>query len=506
MTFYAAGPPLPGRRQSKQEKSEQVSRLNVGKQSNLPGARPHVQGGGKRLTPEKADAPLPPIPPEEPKSTEAANLIHVPTILRPGVRRANHATAPHSLAVSDVMTPMPGSRPPGHHSPPKGGSPTQGALSLGHPQPVCKLNGQDRKHSLAPFNDGYKPPVMSNNGSYIIDSRRSSPHSLPINAPAFPSSPSTSHQHAPEMLRSSDRRSSGGSSDSSRPSSRHASHYTPTPPYIEPSVPVQNGSTMHHHPHPPAAVHHEIHSPIAYHRDYSPPSNSYRHDHGPPPAPTTNPSPRRPSDYNFEPPISDSTPVLSFPTPQIVVGAIPTDTAVPTTFPNYTAPLQPAPSAQIQPLQLPTAPLHAHDGRYSPAHPPTYLPPATPAYLPPPNASPQPPYQYNYPPPSQPTSPFYRPAEGPGPDPHLIARYSTPLPLPADEQRNSFEPRAQPPTPPSTNNTHLPDNAGPKPNAKRVKTQEELDAELARQLDAELNLDVMPLRRDSEGLHIPGEF
>ncbi|KAK7454428.1 hypothetical protein VKT23_011184 [Stygiomarasmius scandens] len=156
------------------------------------------------------------------------------------------------------------------------------------------------------------------------------------------------------------------------------------------------------------------------------------------------------------------------------------------------------------------------------------LPTASYDYSPPPNHY-QPPYQTPTPAPSHhhyrtssyPTSPPSIPSSTANlPDPYLLARYQSPLPLPPGAEPYPTPPQVQPqppryhqnentlpiprPTSTSPSRSHTPIDESrlrqlrqAEEEAKRRKAQEERDLELARQLDEQLSRDPPPPRHDS---------
>jgi len=284
---------------------------------------------------------------------------------------------------------------------------------------------------------------------------------------------------------------------------------------------------------------------------HSPPSNGGRHDssYTPPRVgyspPRTSYSPPRQPKIEHNPYVSDPAPSSNpvsgyFPSPQIVVdstapGPAPAPYNLFTTPSGYSPPQPPAQT----PHPVSTYPGGPSFPSASPQSPPNFSPPQStssvypppqPTYPPPQSGYPQP--QSNYTPPPQPgypvqsppqfpphqstypthhqsTYPTYghtSPAPGPGqrpffgsgregsigelPDPALMQRYSSPLPLPA----NGKPPRSSSPFPvPSVSPPH-PSVSTYSPSAEyerelhRRREQEERDAELARRLDLELNL------------------
>lgn len=118
-----------------------------------------------------------------------------------------------------------------------------------------------------------------------------------------------------------------------------------------------------------------------------------------------------------------------------------------------------------------------------------------------------------------PPEPAYQQPESELPDPYLLARYQSPLPLPPGATRPSQSTTA--PTPASAPAPARRDPAAEaaeirrqavlaeEREAQKRKEQEEADAELARQLDQELNLGDVEEERSlgrSGSAHMPGEW
>ena len=269
---------------------------------------------------------------------------------------------------------------------------------------------------------------------------------------------------------------------------------------------------------------HVGHSPP--HVGHSPP----RLSHSPPRQPTLEPNP-----YVSDP-VPPSNPASGFfPSPHIVVDSTPPDSTSWNAFrrvSNYSPPQprQPSPPTSTYPggpsfpSALPQHPLPFHPQQptsspYPPPQPnfsppqPGYPQPQSP--YPPPlqqgypvQAPPQfPPHQSTYPPQHQDTSPTYgytSPTSGPGQrpffgrgdsigelsDPALTQRYSSPLPLPNDTGpwRSSSPFPVPSVSPPHPSASPYSPSAEYERELQRKREQEERDAELARQLDFELNL------------------
>lgn len=308
--------------------------------------------------------------------------------------------------------------------------------------------------------------------------------------------------------------------------SRPPSSLFPARPPTSPAHQPNNASPFNipgqYPPTPPGHKHSFSHSPP--HPGHSPPMPSHSH------------SPPRQSKPEHNPYVSDPAPPSNqgssfFPSPQILVDSTPPDPAPWNPFgsgSNYNPPQLVAQPGQpmstfpggptfpsVSPQQPPPG-IHPTQQR-SPTYPPpqspfsppqpgysppqsTYQPPSQPGY-------PFPPHQSTYPGQHQGTYPTYghtSPAPGPGQrpffgregsigevaDPALMQRYSSPLPLPYDTNSG----RSTSPFPvPSVSPSHS--TTGPySPSAEyerelqRRREQEERDAELARQLDHELNL------------------
>ena len=284
--------------------------------------------------------------------------------------------------------------------------------------------------------------------------------------------------------------------------------------------------------------HSRLSSGSGYSSSYSPPHPG----HSPP---RLSHSPPRRSTLEHNPYVSDPAPPANqgsgyFPSPQIVVGSAPPDPASWNPFGSGSgySPPQPPPQASKPPSPpIPTYPGGPSFPSAPPQHPPPFhspqstsphYPPQQSAFSPPQSGYPQP--QSTYTQPSQPGYPvqappqfpshqsmypaqhqsayptygYTSPTQGPGqrpffgredsvgelPDPALVQKYSSPLPLPNDtgpwRSHSPFPvPSVSPPHP--TASPYSP-SAEYERELQRRREQEERDAELARQLDFELNL------------------
>ena len=286
-----------------------------------------------------------------------------------------------------------------------------------------------------------------------------------------------------------------------------------------------------------------------YNIPYTPPRESY-----PPPRPSYSPPRHSQNSYVSEPAPPSNPGSGYFPSPYITVDSTPPEPTPYNSFssgssygpPQHSPPRHSPPQVSSPPISIhagtpsfpfvspqpPSPNLHPPQSSSPYSVPQSTYPPSQPGYPQPQSAYPQP--QSTYPPPSQPGYPIQAPPQfplhqqsfhiqpqgsygaydhtspplgpphrpffpredsvGELPDPSLVHRYSSPLPLPNDgKQSRSHSPFPVPSVPPVAPPPHP--TPGPySPSAEyerelgRRREQEERDAELARQLDFELNL------------------
>ncbi|KAI0043241.1 hypothetical protein FA95DRAFT_1524413 [Auriscalpium vulgare] len=511
MTFFAAGPAPLARRASKFIPSERLARPAAPYANSLapttppkshanlapPQTSPHLlppdllPGGGRQPRPEqqqhgrhrqsgsgtqqqqqqhlsppsashshspKRDAALPPLP------ANGAPEPFVPSILRPGPHRDSQPvqeTRPVPLDAG-LHARYPGTGPT-HASPPASARHSfAGAQDVPRPHPgqyaqdyqspippapaqVRPVSSYEQPAQARPVS-AYEPPAEA----------RPAPYEQPYLPGAYPGSPPPStapvhqahHQHPPPA---------GGYA---QPDGRHQSS-GPFPPAQAQAQPYAQG-------YPPAQQpHYAPHTPPSPVQPDSRPSNGY-----------------------FPPAQAPYAPAQAYP-PQYPPGGY----AAPQS-PVY-GPGSPPPPASYPPFAAPS--------QYTGGYPPAPAPGAAPSFpMPMPGA--QGPSYGGYPP-----SP---PAREELPDPYLLERYKTPLPLPpgADTPRpHQHQPQPQPPAQSQPPQPHPQPQPQPQPQWQPVREsaderaaremqqreeeeddrrreQERIDAELARNLDMELNL------------------
>ncbi|KAI3613803.1 calcineurin temperature suppressor cts1 [Moniliophthora roreri] len=349
-----------------------------------------------------------------------------PVNLAPAAAESTLLRRPSKLAPSDRLW-----RPPQGHSPPQSYSniPNPNQNKMGPPTPP-KTSPKDRYSALPPQPENPPPAVPSllkpglNNGRSTAAAQ--SQH-------LAPSQTSTSPQRVPTILRPSNPKTA-----SEIAPTRHSS----MAPSIAPSLPESG------YPHPAVGSSHHTHTsytppPTQYTSPIPSTNNTYRptsaipNEHQPytSPIPSTNNTYRPPSavpsenwnvhqqqrhspphNHNHNPHENLAPISFSFPIPDISVPG-------PTSPPSVTSPYDPLPPGGFP---------QRNQSPYTP------LPP-----------QPHPVHRPSFPSHSAPDFPTHTRSEESLPDPYLIARYQTPLPLPPGAEPRSSPPPPVPPAPPA---------------------------------------------------------
>ena len=450
MTFFASEPPQLARRPSKLPPQERLQHLKKPSGAAISGATLTVAGAhynpvyhNSAHSPPKQDKPLPPI-------QESHGPAPLPSILRPGPGPGK-VNGPGSR--SDTLTSPVNSRPP------------PSSLHAGrHPtSPIQQPNNTNPfrvpgKHSPTSSGTGYDSSYFPPTGHSPPRVGHSPPH-IGHSPPHVGHSPSHSGHSPPRVSHSPPRMSY------SPP--RRQSHIEQNP-YISDSVPPSNpGSGFFPSPHiminssPPEPA------PSSYHQYPSPTGYSPPH----PPARGSPPISTYPGAPGF-PSISPHPPTFS-PPPSTSQVYSPPQPAYPPHQPGYPQPQSTYPPPQPGYPGQTTPPFPQHQSTY-PQHQGTH-----PMYV---NSTPVP----------GPEQRFFRREGSIGElqDPSLMHRYSSPLPLPPggiSHRTSSPFPVPSVPHPHPGPNTYSP-SAEYERELQRRREQEERDAEIARQLDYELNL------------------
>lgn len=467
-----------------------------GQQVRLPGAWPG---------PSAQNQPLPPDP--EPKQE------FVPSILRPGGPSPSHSgnTSPNAHPTQprpgqqNPLPPLPGSAAPQNH------------ITLSSPSLEAQPSHAGRVSS-------YSSQGSPGHGGYAHPTTQHSPQTQPEPPHAHHNLPS---QPSPQQRQQTQHPASQPAPYASPyPPNNHSAVQThvpphtstpPVPSYVATQSPAPSGfsyvaSTPS--PAPPAHLHmaSSSHPPPAQTRPATlspvPPVHQHAASIG-----AASPSPPAlsypvTSVPHSRPPAAHSSPV---PTPQLY-----TASPVPFTSP-YPVPTSPGPQAQPYVSPLGSVLTHPVQSPSSPPHTQSYFAPPNAAFPLPTSPPPIPSYghtaydpapAFSFPVPHStvdyfgssasppPPAPFSGPADEPElPDPYLLKRYQTPLPLPPGQS-------TQPKPPASATAAAAPPRRQDESEraarelqrleeerARARREQEERDAELARTLDLELNMD-----------------
>jgi hypothetical protein len=510
-----SSPLTPQGQQGPRINTQDVSRQRPprGQQTRLPGAWPGPSAQQQQLPPEP-----------EPKQE------FVPSILRPGGPPHSGSTSPNAhfaqphLAQHQNTSPLPG--PSASQSRFSSSSPSHEAQPHHAPR-VSSYSGQG-----APGQGGYVP---GSNGHLTTQPSPEIPH-LHHNLPSQPSPQQRQQTQHPA--------SQPAPYSSPYPPNNHSAAQThvpnhastqPVPAYVATQSPAPSAFS---YPANPGSAAPQVHSHIAS-SSHVPPIQQHAATLSPAPpvhhhATSISAAPPSPPPHSY--PVTSGPPSR----PSVAHSSAPqsyTASPVPFTSP-YSAPTSPNP--QAQPYVSPLAPVLSHPAQPHPAQPhpaqsrltPPSSPPHTQSYFSPPNASlfplptsppPGPSYGHSYEPAPafsfpvpqstptpdyfgvgrplspQPPAPYAPPGvESELPDPYLLQRYKTPLPLPPGSSRAQNaqqKPHAPAAAAASSRQQDESERAAremqrrEEENARARREQEERDAEFARTLDLQLNVD-----------------